>query len=89
MSCSFIEHFLPLKDSPHRTQATKYVIDILILTVCATLSVTEGWKEIEKFDRRKLYWLRHFDPLNYGAPSHDLHCLRYFTTLTGRIGIVL
>lgn len=51
------------------------LIDILVLTVCATLSGAEGWEEIEEFGRSKLDWLRRFVPLKNGVPSHD--CIAY------------
>ena len=86
MSCSFIEHFLPLKDPCIERKQLNMLIDILVLTVCATLSVTEGWKKL-KFDRRKLDWLRHFVPLNYGVPSHD--CIAYIISRLSPEGLVL
>ena len=47
MSCSFIEHFSPLKDPRIERKKLHRLIDILVLTVCATLSDAEGWKVVE------------------------------------------
>ncbi|PKP32666.1 MAG: ISAs1 family transposase, partial [Bacteroidetes bacterium HGW-Bacteroidetes-17] len=41
-------------------------MDILVLTVCASLSGTEGWEAIEEFGHNKLDWLRQFVPLKNG-----------------------
>ena len=75
MNCSFIEHFSSLKDPRIERQKLHMLIDILVLTVCATLSGAEGWEEIEEFSRSKLDWLRRFVPLKNGVPSHD--CIAY------------
>ena len=75
MNCSFIEHFSSLKDPRIERKKLHMLIDILVLTVCATLSGAEGWEEIEEFSRSKLDWLRRFVPLKNGVPSHD--CIAY------------
>ena len=75
MNCSFIEHFSSLKDRRIERKKLHMLIDILVLTVCATLSGTEGWEEIEEFGHSKLNWLRRFVPLKNGLPSHD--CIAY------------
>ena len=46
MNCSFIEHFSSLKDPRIERKKLHMLIDILVLTVCATLSGAEGWEEI-------------------------------------------
>lgn len=75
MSCSFIEHFSSLKGTRIERKKLHMLIDILVLTVCATLSGAEVWEEIEEFGRNKLDWLRRFVPLKNGVPSHD--CIAY------------
>ena len=75
MNCSFIEHFSSLKDPRIERKKLHMLIDILVLTVCATLSGAEGWEEIEEFSCSKLDWLRRFVPLKNGVPSHD--CIAY------------
>jgi predicted transposase YbfD/YdcC len=46
-------------------------MDIIVLTVCASLSGAEGWEAIEEFAHDKLDCLRRFVPLKNGVPSHD------------------
>ena len=75
MSCSFIEHFSPLKDPRIERKKLHMLIDILVLTVCATLSGAEGWEEIEEFGRSKLDWLGRFVPLKWSA---FMDCIAYF-----------
>ncbi len=71
MSCSFIEHFSPLNDPRIERKKRHMLIDILVLTVCATLCDAEGWEEIEEFGYSKLEWLRRFIQLKNGVPSHN------------------
>lgn len=46
-------------------------MDIIVLTVCATLSGAQGWEAMEEFGHNTLDWLRQFVPLKKGIPSHD------------------
>ncbi|MFA6162733.1 MAG: transposase family protein [Methylobacter sp.] len=87
MSCSFIEHFLPLKDPRIERKKLHILVNILDLTVCAILSGTEDRKKIEKFDCRKLDWLCHFVPLKYGVPFLD--CIAYVISRLSPEGLAL
>jgi hypothetical protein len=70
-----IEHFSSLKDPRIERKKLHQLMDILVLTVCATLSGAEGWEDIEEFGHSKREWLRQFVPLKNGIPSHD--CIAY------------
>ncbi|MDD5409971.1 MAG: transposase family protein [Methylobacter sp.] len=76
MSCSFIEHFLPLKDPRIERKKPHILIDILVPTVCAIIRSVMGWEEIVEFGRSKLDWLVRFFPLKNRVPSHD-DCIAY------------
>ena len=47
------------------------LLDILFISVVATLAGAEGPSDIAEFARQKLAWCRRFVPLLNGVPSHD------------------
>ncbi|CCE24945.1 ISAs1 family transposase [Methylotuvimicrobium alcaliphilum] len=73
--CSLIKHFSNVTDPRIERKKLHQLMDIIVLTVCASLSGAEGWEAIEEFGHNKLDWLRQFVPLKNGIPSHD--CLAY------------
>ncbi len=73
--CSQHEHFSSLTDPRIERKKLHQLMDILVLSICATLSGAQGWEDIEEFGRNKLDWLRQFVPLKNGVPSHD--CIAY------------
>lgn len=75
MNCSLVEHFSSLNDPRIERKKLHQLMDIIVLTVCATLSGGQGWEAIEEFGHNKLSWLRQFVPLKNGIPSHD--CIAY------------
>jgi predicted transposase YbfD/YdcC len=52
----------------HRQHA---LMDILFISVAATLAFAEGPSDIVDFAKEKLAWCRKFVPLANGVPSHD------------------
>jgi len=75
MNCSLVEHFSELTDPRIERKKLHQLMDIMILTVCATLSGAQGWNAIEEFGLNKLDWLRRFAPFKNGIPSAD--CIAY------------
>jgi len=75
MNCSLVEHFSTLTDPRIERKKLHKLMDIIILTVCATLSGAQGWSAIEEFGLGKLDWLRRFAPFANGIPSND--CIAY------------
>jgi len=75
MTACIIEHFSTLKD--HRLERHKLhsLIDIIVLSICAISSGSDGWEAIEDFGKEKEDWLRQYIPLENGIPSHD--CIAY------------
>jgi predicted transposase YbfD/YdcC len=46
-------------------------MDILFLSVCATIAGADGPSDIEDFGKQQIQWLRKFIVLPNGIPSHD------------------
>jgi predicted transposase YbfD/YdcC len=68
---AFAEHFAGLPD-PRIDRTKKHLlIDILAITLCATLAGADSWEEVERFGRAKHDWLKRFLQLPNGIPSHD------------------
>lgn len=67
----FIKHFSIIKD-PRIERTKQYLlVDIIALTICAVISGSEGWEDIEIYGNEKEAWLKIFLELPNGIPSHD------------------
>lgn len=68
---SLIDYFSEIKDP--RVERTKkhLLIDILIITICASICCAESWEDIELFGEAKEEWFKTFLKLPNGIPSHD------------------
>ena len=81
MSSSLIENFLNMKDLRILKKCNHLLIDILVITVCASLCrFDESWESIEDFAHLKKDWLQKFLKLPNGIPSYDT-ILRVFLLL--------
>lgn len=73
LSHTFLEHF-ELLDDPrldnHRNRRHN-LIDILVITILATICGADTWIEIHEFGISKYGWLKTFLELPNGIPSHD------------------
>jgi predicted transposase YbfD/YdcC len=68
---TLIEHFSSVTDPRiDRTKRHK-LIDILVISICATICGAEGWEEFELFGQAKLDWFKSFLELPNGIPSDD------------------
>ena len=47
------------------------LVDIVFVTLCATVAGCQTWTEVEQFVRERIEWFRKFVPLAGGVPSHD------------------
>jgi len=64
-------HFGSLRD-PRATHSIDHkLIDILIITICATISGADNFAEIVEYGRAKEEWLKTFLELKNGIPSVD------------------
>jgi predicted transposase YbfD/YdcC len=70
-SLDFRSHFACVDDP--RIDRTKYhaLMDILFISVAATMAGADGPTDIEEFTKQQLAWCRKFVPLKHGVPSHD------------------
>ena len=77
---SLVEHFSNITDPRiDRTKRHK-LIDILVISICATICGAEGWEEFELFGQAKFDWFKSFLELPNGIPSDDT-----FRRVIGRI----
>ena len=77
---TLVEHFRNVTDPRiDRTKRHK-LIDILVISICATICGAEGWEEFELFGQSKLDWFKSFLELPNGIPSDDT-----FRRVIGRI----
>lgn len=53
-----------------RTKKHK-LVDIIMITLCATVCGMEGWEDIEIFAEEREEWFKQFLELPNGIPSHD------------------
>ena len=67
----FIDHFNPLTDPRAERNQLHSMIEIIFLTVCATIACCEGWADIEAYGKAKLAYLRTFLTYKNGIPSDD------------------
>lgn len=72
MNSSLVEHFSNMKDPRILKKCDHLLIDILVITVCASLCrFDESWKSIEDFANLRKDWLEKFIELPNGIPSYD------------------
>lgn len=77
---TLVEHFSSVTDPRiDRTKRHK-LIDILVISICATICGADGWEEFELFGQSKLDWFKGFLELPNGIPSDDT-----FRRVIGRI----
>ena len=58
-------------DSRHDINKRHLLIEIVVITLAAYISVAEGWNNIETFGRLRESRLRKFLELPNGIPSHE------------------
>jgi hypothetical protein len=67
--CKVHNHFENIADTRVDRGANHSLIEMIFLTLCATLCDADGWADVERFGKAKLYWLRKFPPFELGIPS--------------------
>lgn len=69
---SLINCFSSIEDFRMKNENFRHnLVDILIISILATICAADGWTEIVRFGRAKEDWLRKFLELPNGIPSHD------------------
>lgn len=71
LDCTISEHFSSLKDPRTGRMVDHYLIEILIIAICAVICGADDWVAIEQFGQAKEKWFRTFLHLPNGIPSHD------------------
>jgi hypothetical protein len=72
-----LTHYFANLTDPRIDRTKKHrLLDILALTLCATIAGADTWEEVERFGRAKLDWLQRFLKLPNGIPSPLLRILQ-------------
>ncbi len=67
-----LSHYFADLPDPRIDRTKKHrLLDILAITLCATLAGADTWEEVECFAKAKHDWLKRFLQLPNGIPSHD------------------
>jgi len=69
---SIAEHFSDLED-PRRYNRWHYLLDVLVVAICAAIGGADGWADVALFGRAKETWLKEvlYLKLPHGIPSSD------------------
>jgi predicted transposase YbfD/YdcC len=73
-------HFRSLTDPRAEHSIKHYLIDIVMITICAVICGADNWVDIENYGHAKIEWLKEFLELPHGIPSHDT-LMRVFARL--------
>jgi predicted transposase YbfD/YdcC len=65
------KHFEKITDPRINRGANYPLMEMIFLTLCATISDANGWADVERYGKAKIDWLRKFFPFEFGIPSHD------------------
>jgi len=72
LSHTFLDHFEKLDDPRLDNHNRRHdLVDILVITILATICGADTWMEINEFGVAKHEWLQTFLTLPNGIPSHD------------------
>ncbi len=71
---SFLSHFAALRDPRQVAKVLYPLAEILLLTLCATISGADDFVEIHLWGCERRDFLRRFLPFEHGIPSHDTLC---------------
>jgi predicted transposase YbfD/YdcC len=64
-------HFAKLTDPRMERTKLHSLLDMVFITLCATMCGAEGWADVERFGKSKRDWFTRFLSLENGIPSHD------------------
>ena len=72
LSHTFLHYFEGLEDPRLNNHNLRHnLVDILVITILATICGADTWTEINEFGTAKHEWLETFLELPNGIPSHD------------------
>jgi hypothetical protein len=65
------KYFRKLRDPRVQGRKRRPLLDIVAITICATVCGRNDWQQVETFARARQGWLRKLLRLSHGVPSHD------------------
>jgi predicted transposase YbfD/YdcC len=65
------ERFATVDDPRLDRRKRHQLLDIIVVSICATIAGADSWVDVERFGQAKLTWFRTFLSLPNGIPSHD------------------
>jgi DDE_Tnp_1-associated len=65
------KYFRKLRDPRVLLRTRHLLLDIVAITICATIGGCNDWQQVETFARARHDWLKKFLRLPNGIPSHD------------------
>ena len=68
---SILDHFSTLEDPRIDRHKKHSLINIITISICATMSGAENWVDMQDYGLEKKEWLSTFLELENGTPSHD------------------
>jgi predicted transposase YbfD/YdcC len=68
---TLLECFESVPDPRMDKKCDHLLIDIIVISICASICDAEGWTDVETFGKTKQEWLSTFLLLPNGIPSHD------------------
>jgi len=66
-----IEHFTAVTDPRIQKKIKHKLIDIITISICASICGANDWVSVEQYGKAKLDWFKSFLELRNGIPSHD------------------
>jgi predicted transposase YbfD/YdcC len=64
-------HFENITDPRANRGENHSLIEMIFVTLCATICGADSWTDVERYGKAKCDWLRQFIRLEFGVPSHD------------------
>jgi predicted transposase YbfD/YdcC len=64
-------HFRALRDPRREHRQRHRLLSVVVIALCAVISGSDDWQEVEAFARLRRDWLSGFLDLPNGTPSHD------------------
>lgn len=80
--CKYYKHFEVVADPRVNRGKNHPLIEIIFLTLCATICDATSYCDVERYGKAKIRFLRTFFPFTHGIPSHDT-LSRVFASLDG------
>jgi len=70
-SAAIYKHFENITDPRVNRGANHSLLEMVFVSLTATICGSNGWADVERFGNSKLEWFRRYIELEHGIPSHD------------------